>query len=530
MPTPSMTATITPSPTPGCTDLIVDGGFEWDDEAWDFPIPGRADYTTAYAHRGQRSMRVGIASGDNVRTYSTVWQAIHVPVNAQDPILTLWYYPISGDTVHDLQYALILDEHGVILDWVFSVRSDSQSWVRREYSLAEYQGMNVRVSFGVYNDGEGGITAMYVDDVSLPICGPQPTPSATPDTSSTEVFLPVILRAYSEQGALASLSLSRGEQYQVGPLQPAAVPAPSTDVRTLWAPAEPDVAPDFLQSVALDPTSDLLYLGAGKAVWTLNARTGAVVAHIPLDAAPRGIAVDPATDRIYVALWEADALAVIDAERHALWKIIPGIPGASGVAVGDDHVYVTATCSDELVVVDRQNCAIIARIVVGDAPYAVACDSGRRVYVGNAGDDTVSIVDGRIGTLVNTVRLGGLGHPHGLACDPIRDRLYVTYALSPKYRAVAAIDASSGQILSRLVGNEQRPLFGAYGIVVDPLRGWVHVTTGEDVLVLAGETLRVVKTTPGVGPAYAFGLCVSPVEERLYLADGRHGRLVVSGK
>jgi len=170
-------------------------------------------------------------------------------------------------------------------------------------------------------------------------------------------------------------------------------------------------------------------------------------------------------------------------------------------------------------------------VPVGDAPYAVACDRGRqRVYVGNAGDDTVFVVDGRNGTLVNTIRLGGLGHPQGLALDPVRNRLYVTYALSPKYRAVAAIDASSGRILSRLVGNEKRPLFGVYGVAVDPLRGWVYVTTVDEILVLAGETLRVVEVTSGVGPAYAFGSCVNPVEERLYIADGRHGRLAVCSK
>jgi len=142
----------------------------------------------------------------------------------------------------------------------------------------------------------------------------------------------------------------------------------------------------------------------------------------------------------------------------------------------------------------------------------------------------VSIVDGRAGVLLNMVELDGLGHPQGLALDPVRHRLYVTYALSPKYRAIAAIDASSGQVLSRLVGNEERPLFGAYGIAVDPVHNWVYVTTVDEVLVLEGETLRVLQGIPGAGPAYAFGLCVNLVEERLYIADARHGRLIVCSK
>jgi len=519
---PSLTATVTPSPTPGCTDLIVDGGFEWDDEAWLIPDTAyTAGYTTAQAHSGQRSMRVGIEAGDNIYSYSTVRQTVHVPTNAQEPILRFWYYPVSGDTEHDLQYVLIENENGDS-EWVLRVRSDAQSWTLTEHYLSTgFKGKDVTIYFGVLNDGGGGITAMYVDDVSLPICGIQPTPSPTSSVPHRKAFLPLILREFEGQS----------QQDRASPAGLTAAISSAAGVRTLWMPAEPDVSPDFIQGVVLNPTNDLLYAAAGKGVWVLNVQTGQAVTHIPLEAAARGLAVDVATNRIYAALWEANALAVIDGGRNVLWKIVPGIPGASGVAVGGDQIYVTATHSDELIVVDGQNCAIIGRIAVGDAPYAVVCDRGRqRVYVGNAGSDTVSIVDGRKGVQLSTVKLGGLGHPHGLAHDPIRDRLYVTYALSSRYRAIAAIDASSGQVLSRLLGNETRSLFGAYGIAVDPLRGRVYTTTVDELLVLAGGTLRVVEGAPGLGPAYAFGLFASPLEERLYVADAQHRRLTIVSK
>ena len=499
-----------PSPTPGCSDLITNGGFETDG-AWYIPDTAYpADYSTERGH-GQRSMRLGIPSGENVLSYSTVWQTIHVPTHADDPVLTFWYYPVSADTEHDLQYALILDEHGVMLDWALYVRSDAQSWTFREYSLSGYKGQSIRISFGVYNDGGGGITSMYVDDVSVVVCGVQPTPSA-------RIFLPVILRPFGE------------EDVQHRPTAPSLplVTDSALDVYRLWVAPESVDAPDFVRSVAFNTTNDLLYWAADEDVWVLNMRTRTVIARIPLGTVPRGLDVDVAANRIYAALWEADALAVIDGARHTLWKMVSGIPGASGVAVGDDCIYVTATRSDDLVLVDRQNCAIIERLPVGDAPYAVTYDRGRqRVYVGNAGDDTVSIVDAGTVALVNTVRLGGLGHPQDLALDPVRDRLYVTYALSPKYGAIAAIDASSGQVISRLVGDGERPLFGAYGIAVDPLKGWVYVATTDEMLVLAGETLRVAQVISGVGPVYAFGLHVDPIQGRLYVADGRHGSLSV---
>lgn len=216
---------------------------------------------------------------------------------------------------------------------------------------------------------------------------------------------------------------------------------------------------------------------------------------------------------------------MIDGARNVVWKVVAGIAGASGVAVGDDSVHVTATRTNDLVVVDRQNCDIMQRVRVADAPHAEACDCGRRrVYVASAGDDTVSILDPRSASPMKTVKLGGLGHPQELALDPVRDCLHVTYALSPKCRVVAAIDASSGRVLSRLAGSAEQSLFGTYGIAVGPLRGWVYVAAVDGIPVLAGETLRVTEVITGVGPVCALGLLVDSMRERVYVADGRHRR------
>ena len=68
----------------------------------------------------------------------------------------------------------------------------------------------------------------------------------------------------------------------------------------------------------------------------------------------------------------------------------------------------------DLVLVDGQNCAII-----------------QQVYVGAAGRDTVSVQDALSATLVNTVRLSGLGHWQDLASHGVRDYLLVTSLSHP---------------------------------------------------------------------------------------------------
>lgn len=508
--TPVPSATLTPEgPTPVCADAIVDSGFETDDAAWHIPQTAYpAAYATAVVHDGRRAVRLGMESGSNVYSYSTVWQPIHVPADAGDPVLTFWYYPISTDTARDLEYALILDASGNILDWALSTRSNAQVWRSMEYSLSDYRGADIRINFGVYNDGGGGATTMYVDDVSISSCS-QPV-------LAERLFLPLVLRSFDLQSTQEHASQSA--------FAGTAFPSKS---QTLWQPAESAEPPGFEQGIALDPARNVLYMAAGKQLWVLEADSGSILARIAMQAAPRGLAVDVAANRVYAALWQEDAVAVVDGASHTLLQVVRGIPGASGVAVARDVVYATATRSDELIVMDRASGGIIQRVPVGDAPYAVACDEGSRqwAFVANAGEDTLSIVGA--GAVLRTVKLGGLGHPQGLTLDAVRDRLYVTYSLSPKYGAIAAIDAASGQVVTRLTGSFLRPLFAAYGVTADPLRGWVYVTMADETLVLAGETLRVLHALPDIGPASGFGVQVDAVGERLYVAERRQGSLLV---
>jgi hypothetical protein len=42
-----------------------------------------------------------------------------------------------------------------------------------------YAGRTIKLHFGAYNNGWGGATGMYLDDVSLELCFPAVTPAAS---------------------------------------------------------------------------------------------------------------------------------------------------------------------------------------------------------------------------------------------------------------------------------------------------------------------------------------------------------------
>jgi len=218
-PTPTPTATLPgdPTATPStdyCDTLLDNNGFE-NSGGWEIPITAYpAGYTTDEAHNGARSMRTGIASGANVYSYSDAAQEVSIPASANEVILNLWLYPVSGEATHaplsfpvqplsenihdvalasDLQYVLILDENDVWIDTLVWQRSNSRQWEYYQFDLTDYAGDTIKIQFGVYNDGWGGLTSMYVDDMVLDVCRrptSTPTITLTPSLTPTPTLTP----------------------------------------------------------------------------------------------------------------------------------------------------------------------------------------------------------------------------------------------------------------------------------------------------------------------------------------------------
>ncbi|MFQ5593872.1 MAG: hypothetical protein ACE5HA_06955 [Anaerolineae bacterium] len=177
--TPSATTTVTPSATPRitCGEVIDNGGFESDLAGWSIGDTAHpADYSTVHAHGdSQHSMRLGIEPGESdTRTYSYISQAFRVPENATSAQLTFFYFPVSQDIDGDYFDVMLADAAGQPLAPVLHTHSNLQSWIQPEpFDLTPYAGRDVQLLFNVYNNGSDGVTAVWLDDVSLTVCGPE---------------------------------------------------------------------------------------------------------------------------------------------------------------------------------------------------------------------------------------------------------------------------------------------------------------------------------------------------------------------
>jgi hypothetical protein len=265
-----------------CGDGLDNGGFE---EDADWTLPGTAypaAYSTAMAHSGERSLRAGILMTDaNVYSYSAANQALAfptvVPTDVETASLTVWWWPVTtesaltrtvtaagvgsaageaaGDMVDaatlqaivdgvtpapgaalvegDRQYVILTNENNKVISSLLWARSNAQQWQKSTFDLTPYLGRQLRVHIGVYNDGVGGVTAMYADDVAAQFC----------KTTSEAVFMPQI----------------RADATHTPTVTPTGTATPTATV-TMTPTVEP--------TVTVTPTIEPTAIPTGTTVWT----------------------------------------------------------------------------------------------------------------------------------------------------------------------------------------------------------------------------------------------------------------------
>ena len=142
--------------------------------------------TTDNPHSGNFSALAGRVSGSQPNGNSSFYQQIGpVPANA---ILSFWHWDSTADTItNDSQNAYITNTNGVILQTIFHQCENGQTWLNTTVDMTPYAGQTVRVKFVVHQNGAGGLTGMYVDDVVLATqcAAPSPTPTPAPRATPT---------------------------------------------------------------------------------------------------------------------------------------------------------------------------------------------------------------------------------------------------------------------------------------------------------------------------------------------------------
>jgi len=119
-------------------------------------------------------MRLGMDTGYNVESYSSVQQTVDIPSGVTQAELSFYYFPVSPQADGDLIYFCVLPTSGDTESDCTYWTDHNQAWNPGTFDLLRYKGRSyagqrVNLRFGVYNDGPPGTTttAVYLDDVEL---------------------------------------------------------------------------------------------------------------------------------------------------------------------------------------------------------------------------------------------------------------------------------------------------------------------------------------------------------------------------
>ncbi|MFZ1473640.1 MAG: hypothetical protein WAV79_12000, partial [Anaerolineae bacterium] len=167
-----------PEEPSACANLLRNGDFE---QAGDWTLTttdSTARYTTAEVHAGSRALQLGLlpngspGSHPAVPTFSTAYQDVRLPANAQKLTLTLWVKPGTRDSSGDYQRLLIFDLTRGGSRELWRKLENQTTWQQLNFDLTAYQGRTVRVYLEVHNDNQRlpDRSWMVVDDISLSNC------------------------------------------------------------------------------------------------------------------------------------------------------------------------------------------------------------------------------------------------------------------------------------------------------------------------------------------------------------------------
>jgi len=180
----------------------------------------------------------------------------------------------------------------------------------------------------------------------------------------------------------------------------------------------------------------------------------------------------------------------------------------------------TANINDNTVsVIDGSIDDLSNTITVGMSPaYLVSNPVTHKVYVSNNGDDTVSVIDGVSNNILKTIN--NISNPYDIAVNPVTNKVYVSKSGDASVNTVYVIDGSTDIVKGNITVG-----FGPTGIAVNPVTNKVYVSNIHEgtVSVIDGSTDNVINTIivrDSTNPAPGNdGIAVDPVTNKVYVAN-----------
>jgi len=221
---------------------------------------------------------------------------------------------------------------------------------------------------------------------------------------------------------------------------------------------------------------------------------------------PRAIVFSPATGKVYAVDTAHGAVEIYtDAGEQMHRAAVGAAPVSIAVNPTNGRVYVANAGDGTLTILDGQSDAVVATVSIGSHPYSVALDAGTgKVYVTHTFGDQLTILDGA----TNTAKDLKTGSSDLIA---INSRTKTIYLLGYG-GAVKVLDGVSQKLTERPVGKH------AWGLTINDVTGAVYVARIENADLAAIQADFSNFTTLSAG-AIPCAIAVDSQSNQLYVAN-----------
>ena len=237
---------------------------------------------------------------------------------------------------------------------------------------------------------------------------------------------------------------------------------------------------------------------------------------VPAGSGPNAVAVNPVTNKIYVANQGSNNVTVIDGTNNSTTTVAVGsTPVAVAVNSVTNKIYVANADSNNITVIDGGNNSTIT-VAVGTYPTGVAVNSvTNKIYVANQDSNNVTVIDGGNNS-TTTVAVGSA--PRAVEVNSVTNKIYVANQLSNN---VTVIDGGNNSTTNVAVGTF--PITVAINSVTNKI--YVANADSNNITVIDGTNNSVAATvTTGSIP---IAVAVNPASNKIYVANFNSNNITV---
>ena len=245
---------------------------------------------------------------------------------------------------------------------------------------------------------------------------------------------------------------------------------------------------------------------------------------------PDAVGVNPVTNKIYAMNYSSGTVTVIDGTVTktlmasgwgSMGITVNGGPSYSPSAIAvnpvTNRIYIAHYSTNNVTVINGATDTVIGSgIYVGTSPMAIAVNADtNKIYVANNVSNSVSVIDGASNSVIATVAVGS--NPRGLAVNPVTNLVYVANYGS---NTISVIDASNNNSVTTVPGIYSNPERIAVNPVTNKIYVGVHNPSNITIINGVDNTTATTTGAPISGFSYAPAIAVNPVTNTIYVADG----------